>query len=57
MGYEVVAYVRNPSKLNLSSEHLTVVKGELSNVELIEVSLEGARTALSALGPRGGSKK
>ena len=28
-GDEVVAYVRNPSKLNITHEHLKVIQGEL----------------------------
>ena len=32
VGYEVVAFARNPSKLNISNEHLTVIQGELSDV-------------------------
>ena len=55
-GYEVSAYVRNPSKLNISNEHLTVIQGELSDAALIETALKGANAVLSALGPRGGSK-
>jgi putative NADH-flavin reductase len=55
-GYEVVAYARNPSKLNVSNEHLTVIQGELSDAALIETVLRGCGAVLSALGPRGGSK-
>ena len=55
-GYEVSAYVRNPSKLNISNEHLTVIQGELSDAALIETAIKGANAVLSALGPRGGSK-
>ncbi len=55
-GYEVVAYVRNPSKLNISNEHLTVIQGELSDAALIESAIKGTSAVLSALGPRGGSK-
>ena len=55
-GYEVVAYVRNPSKLNISHEHLTVIQGELSDAALIETAVKGTDAVLSALGPRGGSK-
>ena len=55
-GYEVVAYVRNPSKLNISNEHLTVIQGELSDAALIETAVKGTDAVLSALGPRGGSK-
>jgi putative NADH-flavin reductase len=55
-GYEVVAYARNPSKLNVSHEHLTVINGELSDAALIETAVKGTDAVLSALGPRGGSK-
>lgn len=54
-GYEVVAYARDPSKLNISHERLTVVQGELSDQALIENAIQGADAALSALGPRGRS--
>jgi putative NADH-flavin reductase len=55
-GYDVVAYARNPSKLNISHEHLTIIQGELSDAALIETALKGTDAVLSALGPRGGSK-
>ena len=55
-GYEVVAYARNPSKLNVSHERLNVVQGELSDAALIETAVKGTDAVLSALGPRGGSK-
>lgn len=54
--YEVVAYARNPSKLSISHEHLTVVQGELSDQALIENAIRGTVAVLSTLGPRGGSK-
>jgi putative NADH-flavin reductase len=55
-GHEVVAYVRNPSKLGISSEHLTVIAGELTDEQLIESAVTGTNAVISALGPRGGSK-
>ena len=55
-GYEVVAYARNPSKLNIINEHLTVISGDLSDETLIETAVKGSDAVLSALGPRGGSK-
>ncbi len=55
-GNEVVAYVRNPSKLNASSERLKVVQGELQDERRIEGALEGADAVLSVLGPKGSSK-
>lgn len=55
-GYQVVACARNPSKLDIKSEHLTIVKGDLSNVALIENAISGADAVISLLGPRGSSK-
>ncbi len=52
-GYEVVAYARDPSKLGISHERLTVVKGELSDQALIEDAIRGSDAVLSTLGPRG----
>ncbi len=55
-GDQVVAYVRNPSKLAEKHERLTVVRGELSDREGIERAVSGADAVISVLGPRGGSK-
>jgi len=55
-GHYVVAYVRNPSKLNISHEHLKVIQGELADEPLIESAVSGADAVISALGPRGDSK-
>lgn len=55
-GDEVVAYVRNPSKLGVTSERLKVVQGELSEQTKIEGAIAGMEAVVSTLGPRGGSK-
>lgn len=55
-GYEVVAYARNPSKLDIRHEHLKVIQGELADAALIESAVSGVDVVISALGPRGGSK-
>jgi putative NADH-flavin reductase len=55
-GHEVVAYVRDPSKLGINNEHLTVIEGKLTNEQLIESAVTGANAVISALGPRGSSK-
>ena len=55
-GHYVVAYVRNPSKLNISHERLKVIQGELADEPLIESAVSGADAVISALGPRGDSK-
>lgn len=46
-GYEVVAYARAPSKLDISHEHLTVVRGELSDQALVENAVRGAGAVLA----------
>ncbi len=30
-GYDVIAYARNPPKLTITHDHLTVIQGELSD--------------------------
>jgi uncharacterized protein YbjT (DUF2867 family) len=55
-GNLVVAYARNPAKLNLRNERLTKVQGELSDLAKIESAVKGADAVLSVLGPKGGSK-
>ena len=55
-GDEVVAYARNPAKLGITNERLTVVQGELSERAEVERAISGADAVVSTLGPRGGSK-
>lgn len=55
-GYQVVVYVRNPSKLNTKHENLTIVQGELADQAIIERTVSAADAVISVLGPRGGSK-
>jgi putative NADH-flavin reductase len=55
-GDQVVAYVRDPSKLEQKHERLTVIRGELKDREGIERAVNGADAVISVLGPRGRSK-
>jgi len=55
-GDQVVAYIRNPAKLNMKNERLTIIQGELADEEKIKSALKGADAVLSVLGPKGGSK-
>lgn len=56
-GYEVTAYVRTPSKLEMHNENLTVVQGNLGDTGKVARAIEGADAVLSGLGAtRGGSK-
>ena len=55
-GNHVVAYVRNPSKLEFIHKNLTIVEGELADQMMIEQAVSGVDAVISVLGPRGGSK-
>jgi uncharacterized protein YbjT (DUF2867 family) len=55
-GHQVVAFVRNPSKLATRHERLTIVQGELADQAAIERAVSGADAVISVLGPRGGSE-
>ncbi len=56
-GDEVVAYVRNPSKLGITNDRLSIVQGQLSDKAQIERAISGVDIVVSTLGPRGGSKE
>ena len=55
-GNQVVAYIRNPIKLNMKSERLTIIQGELADEEKIESALKEVDAVLSVMRPKGGSK-
>jgi putative NADH-flavin reductase len=55
-GHEIVAYVRDLSRLGINNEHLRIIEGEMTNEELIESAVTGANAVISALGPRDSSK-
>ena len=55
-GHLVTAYVRNPDKLDVAHENLTVVKGEITDQDAVSAAIAGADAVLSGLGAtRGGS--
>ncbi|MCL5996176.1 MAG: SDR family oxidoreductase [Chloroflexi bacterium] len=54
-GNQVVAFVRNPSKLTTRHEHLTIVQGDLADQAAVERAIKGADAVISTLGPRGDS--
>jgi putative NADH-flavin reductase len=51
-GNEVVAFVRNPSNLDISHQHLRIDSGELADKDAIDRAVQGADAVLSALGPK-----
>jgi putative NADH-flavin reductase len=50
-GHEVRAYVRNPTKLDVTHANLTVVTGELTDREAVSRVVHGTDAVISALGP------
>jgi len=53
-GIQVVAFARNPSKIDANRGRLTIVQGELTDAAVIERAVSGAETVISVLGPRPG---
>ncbi len=51
-GHEVVAFVRDPSKLTTRHERLTIVQGDVTDQAVVERAVNGADAVISALGPR-----
>ena len=48
--YEVTALARDPSKLKVNHDRLTVVKGSVLDKNVLANALEGKEAVLSALG-------
>lgn len=51
-GFRVTALVRNPSKLRLEHQRLTVVQGNVLDAASIDTAMRGQEAVLSALGHR-----
>jgi putative NADH-flavin reductase len=49
-GHEVTAIVRNPDRLKIRHDHLTIVKGDILQPETIRKSFEGKDIVVSAIG-------
>lgn len=47
---EIVAYVRTPSKLNINDPKLTIVKGQLDDVDTMAAAMKGCEAILVTLG-------
>jgi nucleoside-diphosphate-sugar epimerase len=50
-GHGVVVYARNPSKMSIAHERLTLVKGELNDESAIDGAIQGRDAVISLLGP------
>ena len=51
-GNEVVALVRDPAKLSLQNERLTLVRGDVMNAADVEKAVQGSDAVLSVIGQR-----
>lgn len=50
-GWDVIAYVRDPSRLDVSDERLRVVVGELGDAKAISDAVDSCDAVISVLGP------
>jgi nucleoside-diphosphate-sugar epimerase len=50
-GHDVVAYARNPAKLDREHPHLRLVTGELADSDNVREAVKGSDAVISALGP------
>ncbi|GAA3927609.1 NAD(P)H-binding protein [Chitinophaga oryziterrae] len=48
-GYHVVALVRNPDKLHINSEQVTLIKGLPTNIEDVRAAMKGCYAVISLL--------
>jgi len=55
-GHEIVAFARNPGKLTIRHDRLTIIAGELSDETEIERAVGGTNAVVSLLGPLPASK-
>lgn len=56
-GMEVTAFVRTPSKVTMTHEHLHVVQGDAFNLEQVAAAIAGHDAVVSCLGSNQGTKK
>jgi len=50
LGYEVKAFVRNPEKMDIINEKITLIKGDVTNPENVDQAVEGSNGVVVALG-------
>jgi putative NADH-flavin reductase len=51
-GHQVTAFVRNPERLKMFGEGITIVRGDLLSSAQLEQVIQGQEAVLSAFGPR-----
>ena len=52
-GHEVIAFVRDATKLGISHEKLKVISGDALNAAQVEDAVKGSDAVMSTLGPKG----
>ena len=52
LGYKVTAFVRNPARLKISDNNLSVLKGDVLNAKDVEKAVKDHDVVLSALGSK-----
>jgi putative NADH-flavin reductase len=52
-GHEVVAFVRDPSKLGITHQKLRIITGDALNPAQVDDAIRGSDAVLSTLGPKG----
>lgn len=55
-GHRVTAFARTPSKISIQHSNLSIVEGELTDIDKIESAVKGVDAVISVLGPTGKSK-
>jgi len=56
-GFEVTAFVRNPSKLEVEHDKLHIIQGDAFNKEEVSAAIDGHDAVISCLGSSQGMKK
>lgn len=56
-GHEVVAFVRDPAKLAVRQEKLTIVHGDVTDPSVVRRAVEGVDAVISTLAPTRGAPK
>jgi putative NADH-flavin reductase len=51
-GHQVTAFVRNPERLKMFGEEITIVRGDLLSSAQLQQVIQGQEVVLSAFGPR-----
>ncbi len=56
-GYQVSVFARSPEKLDMTNEHLTVIKGDANDASLVDQAMPGHDLVISCLGSNTGLGK